>query len=88
MTRKYAVSCYSPPSALVIKSGQTAEVVGWKAGNKIRAKSIINVTENGPACNCGPPPKALLAEEVKLIGKVSNVQHSSDGIQFNIETEE
>jgi hypothetical protein len=89
MTKKYIVSCYSPPNQLEIKSGQIARVEGWKTGNKIRAISIINMTKNGPTCNCGLPAKALIAEKVTLIGKVSNIRYSSEpsGVQFDLETE-
>jgi len=85
MTSKYVVSCYSPPSHLAIENGQTVEVRGWKTGNKVRAKCITNITKKGPTCDCGMPPRALLAEEVTLKGKASNVRFSSDGVQFDLE---
>jgi hypothetical protein len=92
MTSKYVVSCYSPPSQLKIENGQTVEVRGWKGktGNKVRAKCITNITKKGPTCDCGAPPRALLAEEllaeeVTLKGKASNVRFSSDGVQFDLE---
>ena len=91
MTRKYVVSCYSPPTALTIKSGQTVKVEGWKTGNNILAKRITNITQNGPACNCDMPKpiaekEAKLAEKIALNGKASNIQYSSDGVQFDLET--
>jgi hypothetical protein len=88
MTTKYIVTCYSPPTSLDIKSGQTVEVEGWKTGNNVRAKSIINITKKGPKCHCGSVPKALFAENITVKGKVSNVQQLSDpvGVQFDLET--
>jgi hypothetical protein len=89
MTRKYIVSCYSPPSELKIESGQTVKVEGWNTRNNILARSIINVTKSGPTCNCGRPVmKALIGVKVALKGKVSNIRWSSDGVQFDLETEE
>ena len=85
MTSKYIVSCFSPPNALVIESGQEVKVEGWKRGNKILAKNIMNITKNGPTCNCGDVPKALLGEKVTLKGKVSNVKYSSEGVQFDVD---
>ena len=88
MTTKYIVTCFSPPTSLEVKSGQIVEVEGWKSGNNIKAKSIVNVTKKGPICNCGQVPKALFADHVKVKGKVSNVQISSDPafLQFDLET--
>jgi hypothetical protein len=87
MTSKYVVSCYSPPGELKIDSGDTVEVrVKTKTGNKVLAASITNITKNGPTCNCGMPLKALLAQEVPLKGKVSNVKFFSGmGVQFDLE---
>jgi hypothetical protein len=91
MTSNYVVSCYSPPAALTIKSGQTVKVEGWKTGNKILAKRITNITQNGPACNCDMPKpmvekEAKLAKKITVNGKASNIQYSSDGVQFDLET--
>lgn len=91
MTSKYVVSCYSPPAALTIKSGQIVKVEGWKTGNKILARRITNITKNGPACNCDMPKaevekEAKLAEKVVVNGKASNIQYSSDGVQFDLQT--
>jgi hypothetical protein len=90
MVSKYTVTCFSPPSQLTVKSGQIVEVEGWKANDKIRAKSITNVTENGPMCNCGPVPKArlkLIGEKTKIKGTASKVQYDAEFVQFDIETE-
>jgi hypothetical protein len=91
MTSNYVVSCFSPPNALTIKSGQTVKVEGWKTGNKIRANSITNITQNGPACNCDMPTAKVekevkLAKKIVVNGKASNIQYSSDGVQFDLET--
>jgi hypothetical protein len=87
MTSKYVVSCYSPPSQLAIDNGDTVEVrVKKKTGNKIVAGCITNITKKGPACDCGAPLKALLAAEVPLKGKVSNVKFIPGmGVQFDLE---
>ena len=90
MTTKYTVTCYSPPSSLHIKSGDTAEVEGYRRKNNIRADSIVNITKNGSKCLCEHPKAlaALLGENVTVKGKVSNVQQSSDFVQFDLETEQ
>jgi hypothetical protein len=87
MTSKYVVSCYSPPSQLAIDNGDTVEVrVKKKTGNKVVAGCITNITKKGPTCDCGAPLKALLAEEVTLKGKVSNVKFIPGmGVQFDLE---
>jgi hypothetical protein len=89
MTRKYIVSCYSPPSQLEIKSGQTLEVNGWERENKVMADSIANISTGGPKCDCGRPTmKLLVGVVVTLKGKASNIRFSSDGVQFELESEE
>jgi hypothetical protein len=86
MTSKYVVSCYSPPNQLAIDNGDIVDVkVKTKSGNKVVAAFITNNTKKGQTCNCGVPPRALLAEEV-LRGKASNVKFISGmGVQFDLE---
>jgi hypothetical protein len=80
---KYVVSCYSPK--LSIDNGDDVVVgVRTRRGNKVVAGSVTNNTKKGTTCDCGMPPKALLAET--LIGKVSNVVFSDMGVQFDLET--
>jgi hypothetical protein len=90
MTKKYVVSCYSPPSQLEIKAGHIMKVEGWETKNNILAKCITNITKNGSACNCDRPEavseiETKLATEIIITGKASNIKYSSDGVQFDIE---
>jgi hypothetical protein len=87
MPTKYDVSCYGPPSQLVIEEGNTVVVKGWMTGNKIRAESILNETKKGPSCACGDVPKEVkLAEHVTKKGKATNIKYSGLGVQFDLET--
>lgn len=85
MSTKYNVSCFSPPSQLVIEEGNIVVVKGWKTGNKIRANTIFNETKKGPTCEC-EAPTAKLADYVKKMGKATNIRYSSLGVQFDLET--
>ena len=85
MTNKYVVSCYSPPAQLKIDDGDDVDVgVKTIRGDKVMAGRITNNTKK-VTCDCGGPPRALLAEKV-LKGKVSNVKFISGmGVQFDLE---
>jgi hypothetical protein len=89
MARKYNVSCYSPPSALKIKSGDHVKVKGWGSGENIRADTITNITENGPICRCGTvvmKVKEKFPKRIDINGKVGKVVQSTDGIEFELTT--
>jgi len=88
MVEKYTVSCYSPPSALKIKSGDSVRVKGWGSAKNIRADTITNITKNGPVCQCGTVPRGIverkLPERVDKKGTVGKVVQSNEGIEFDL----
>ena len=87
MSTNYVVSCYSPPTQLVLEEGNLVIVKGWKTDNRIRADTIFNVTKKGPACECGDVPREVkLAEYGKETGTATNIRYSSLGVQFDLET--
>lgn len=86
----YIVSCYSPPSALKIKTGDTVNVEGWMQKENIRADRIENLTNKGVTYECGVP-KVLefltgLPKYVSETGTVKKVNISSESIQFEFES--
>lgn len=86
---EYKVSCFSPPSSLRIKHGDIVEVEGWRSKNHIRAHTITNMTESGPACRCGPPMKMMLeiSKRISVKGKVGKVIQTSEGVEFELSIE-
>jgi hypothetical protein len=91
MVKKYNVSCYAPPSALKIKSGDNVEVKGWRSAENIRADTITNITETGSICRCGTVMRIVsekLPKWVEIKGKVGKVIQSTEGIEFELTTTE
>lgn len=88
----YTVSCYSPPSALKIKVGESVKVEGWLKKKNIRADRIENLTERGVTYECGVPKLMELItglpESVTKTGTVKKVTITTESIEFELESSE